>query len=203
MPAKRKSEDELTPEELPEIGLHEGDRPIQTYDYLGSTEEGKAVCMFPAIVDAVPSGIQFPSYPDLDVIDLIQELIIKNPSGPGLITVPFNSIVDEGKPLPKKILGAVVDGDIIKQMLGTNPDGSANTNGRGILLTGSNDLTLLTMAEWTAAHGSDGLAAKMRARLSYLSTGGGVSTPSQQVTGPGQKGIARKGKKEFKKLGKY
>lgn len=198
-----KSYDELMPEELPEIGLYEGDRPIQTYDYLGSTEEGKAICMFPMNAERIPSRIIF-KMPGLEVTDLIQELIIKNPSGKGLATSPYNSIADDDKPLPKKIFGVVIDDIIIKQMLGTKEDGSANTDNDGIQLAASNDLTPLTLAQWTDKFHSDGLATVIMARLFNRSRGGGVETPGQQVTGTHQKGQPRSLKdKIIKKLGKW
>ena len=48
-----KPEDELTPEELPEIGLHEEDRPIVTEDMF---EAG--ICFFPGPEAQMPTQVR-------------------------------------------------------------------------------------------------------------------------------------------------
>jgi len=185
MPAKRKPEDELTEEELPEAGLHEGDRPISTDAYL----DEDSICFFPGPDAKLPSQTYIAS--GVGVLDLIKSLVIKNPEGPGIKTVDWRP----GQPIPEKVMGIVPDQEMVDYIQTTN-------NGRGILLRDPNGNIWKTLAEWEAEFKTNGLGLLARMRLDWFTTGGGVGTPGQRVTGPGQHGIARPDpEKKFVQIG--
>jgi hypothetical protein len=132
--------------------------------------EEDGICFFPGPSARLPSEIRISS-PDIGVLDLITGLVIKNPKGPGVITVPYNSIENEKDPLPAKIFGVVVDADIIKTMLAEDPD--------FIALKDPNGLTWINLDQWYQKFGTNGLALIAKMRLFWNKHGGGV-----QVTKP-------------------
>jgi len=176
---------ELLPEELPEIGLDEGDRPISTDAYL---DEG-GICYFGGPEAKLPSDVHIVA--GIGVLDFIKDLIIKNPDGPGIKTVSWKP----SDPIPEKVIGAVVDLEILDIIQKANA-------GRGVLLKDPNGLKWMTLDEWNTLFGTDGLAQVIKMRLYWKKEGGGVGTPGQQVTGTHQHGQAKADhEKKYVKLG--
>lgn len=153
------------------------------------------ICIFPGPSAKLPSEIRIAS-PDIGVLDLLTGLLVKNPQGPGIITVPYNSIANEKDPLPAKIFGVVVDAEIIKTMMAQDPD--------FILLKDPNDMTWMNLDAWYAKFSTNGLALIARMRLFWKVKGGGVSTPGQQVTDTHHPGRPQNDPdKKFTRVGGY
>jgi hypothetical protein len=113
------------------------------------------------------------------ILDLIKALVIKNPTGAGILSVPW----EPTQPIPEKVIGIIADMDTVNYIQSKN-------NGRGILLKSPNIDTWMTLDEWGAQFNTNGLGLIARMRLDWNKTGGGVhiGRPISQ-------------KKEFKKLG--
>jgi len=189
MPTKRKPEDELTPEELPEIGLHEGDRPISTDAYLD--EDG--ICFFPGPDADMPSALRIA--PPIEFLNFVKEvLVLDNSTEEGFKQIPYTY----PNPAPENVLGLNLNRGAIDML-------QKKYNGRAFLLQAPNETgQWMTLDEWTAEFKTDGLDVLSRMRWEWFTKGGGVGTPGQRVTGPGQKGITKTADmSRFKKIGKY
>ena len=186
---KPKPYDELTPEELPEEGLYEGDRPISTDAYLD--EDG--ICFFPGPEADMPSAVRVAA--PVNFLAFVKGLVVlDNSTEQGYKTIPYTF---PGKPDRDDVLGLVLNKGAIAML-------QEKYNGRAFLLQAPNKTKQwMTLDEWKAEFKTDGLDVLARMRWEWFTKGGGVGTPGQQVTGKGQHGIPSTGKKEFKKLGKY
>lgn len=142
------------------------------------------ICFFPGPEARLPSDLRIAS-PDIGILDLITGLLIKNPSGAGIVTVQYNSIKNEKDPLPSKIFGVVIDSKLVKQMMAEDPD--------WISLKDPNNLTWMNLDQWHEKFGTNGLALIAKMRLFWNAHGGGVVIKKPQGTS----------EKVFKKLGKY
>jgi hypothetical protein len=91
-----------------------------------------------------------------------------------------------GEPIPEDVIGVVLNKKALLR--------------EKVTLTDSNE-GAVTPEEWEALHKTDGLALWALNKMSYLQTGGGVKTPGQQVTAPGQVGHAKAPTMPVKKLG--
>lgn len=181
---RKKRPDEYTPDELPEIGLNEGDRPISTDDYL----DVDGICVFPSKVDRYPSGITIAS-PFLGVSDLIKAVYVDTEDGPKQVTyteamemsrkaretnanVPFIAIVKDLKTI-----------EMLQDVY----------NGKGVMLSRPNDPTTeMTLSQWEDMFKTDGIMVIAMMRLFWKVYGGGV-----RVTKPDTKLDVK-----FTKLGK-
>lgn len=92
-----------------------------------------------------------------------------------------------GETIPEDVIGVVLNKKALLR--------------EGVTLTDSNE-GAVTPEEWEALHKTDGLSLWALNKMSYLQTGGGVKTPGQQVTAPGQVGHAKKSTVPVKKLGR-
>ena len=185
-----KSPDELTEDELPEIGLNEGDRPIVTDDMF---EEG--ICFFPGPEAEMPSAVRIAA--PINLLKFVKAaIVIDSASEEGFKTILWTY---PNKPdfNPKDVLGLVLNLKAIAKV-------QEIYNGKGFLLREPNGNSWMTLGDWNTAHNTDGLSVLARMRWEWYMTGGGVGTPGQQVTGKGQVGHAQPtDPTKFKKLGKY
>lgn len=182
-----KPEDELTPEELPEQGLHEGDRPIVTTDMF---EDG--ICFFPGPEADMPSAVRIAA--PVDFIAFIKALVVlDNTSEKGWKEIPYTY---PEKPDRADILGLVLNKGAIEML-------QTKYNGRAFLLQAPNKTgQWLTLAEWNGEFKTDGLDVLSRMRWEWFTKGGGVGTPGQQVTGTHQQGQAKADpEKKYVKIG--
>ena len=181
-----KPEDELTPEELPEIGLHEEDRPIVTDDMF---EEG--ICFFPGPEAEMPTQVRIAA--PVNFLAFVKGLVVlDNESEQGWETVPYNY---PDKPARADVLGLVLNKGAIEML-------QSKYNGKAFLLKEPNGDDWLTLAEWNAKFQTDGLEVLARMRWEWWTKGGGVGTPGQRVTGTHQTGQAQQGDPgRFVKLG--
>lgn len=147
--------------------------------------EEDGICFFPGPEARLPTDVRISS-PDIGVLDLISGLVIKNPEGPGIITIAYNSIKNEKDPLPAKIFGVVVDADVIKAMRSEDPD--------FILLKSPNGNKWINLDQWFEEFGTNGFALIAKMRLFWNKYGGGVQTG---------RSLKDKSEKKFKKLGVY
>lgn len=183
-----KPEDELTEEELPEIGLHEGDRPISTDAYLD--EDG--ICFFPGPEAQMPTQVRIAA--PVNFLAFIKALVVlDNTSEQGYKTIPYTY---PEKPNREDVLGLVLNKGAIEML-------QSKHNGKAFLLQAPNKTgQWLTLAEWNAEFNTDGLEVLARMRWEWWTKGGGVGTPGQRVTATGQVGHATQtDSSKFVKLG--
>ena len=146
---------DLLPEEKPENGLTEDERPISEDNYL----DIDGICCFPDEVNAKPSQLRIIA-PQIGFSDLIKSLVVDTENGPK--EIPFSTWKNE------KVLGFVKDQLTIDFLQTTY-------NGRGILVASpENPKALLTLQEWQDKYKTDALALVLLMRLWWKSTGGGV-----------------------------
>lgn len=119
------------------------------------------LCYFPGPEALLPTQVHIAS--GVGVLDLIKDLVIKNPEGAGIKTVGWNPT----QPIPEKVLGIVVDQEMIDYLQESN-------NGRGILLKEANADNWMTLKEWEDKFQTNGLALIARMRLDWNKTGGGI-----------------------------
>ncbi|NLH78261.1 MAG: hypothetical protein GX465_14615 [Acidobacteria bacterium] len=183
-----KPEDELTEEELPEVGLHEGDRPISTDAYLD--EDG--ICFFPGPEAQMPTQVRIAA--PVNFLAFIKALVVlDNTSEQGYKTIPYTY---PEKPNREDVLGLVLNKGAIEML-------QSKHNGKAFLLQAPNKTgQWLTLAEWNAEFNTDGLEVLARMRWEWWTKGGGVGTPGQRVTATGQVGHATQtDSSKFVKLG--
>lgn len=146
---------DLLPEEKPEIGLTEDDRPISEDNYL----DIEGICCFPPDVENKPSQIRIAS-PFIGFTDLIKSLVVDTENGPK--EVPLVAGVKE------KVIGFVKDQLTIDFLQKTYA-------GRGILVASpENPKALMTLQEWETKYGTDAISLVLMMRLWWKTTGGGV-----------------------------
>ncbi len=181
-----KPEDELTPEELPEIGLHEEDRPIVTEDMF---EAG--ICFFPGPEAQMPTQVRIAA--PVNFLAFIKALVVlDNTSEQGYKTIPYTY---PEKPDRGDVLGLVLNKGAIEML-------QSKYNGKAFLLKEPNGDNWMTLAEWNAKFNTDGLEVLARMRWEWFTKGGGVGTPGQRVTATGQVGHATQtDSSKFVKLG--
>lgn len=182
-----KPEDELTPEELPEQGLHEGDRPISTDAYLD--EDG--ICFFPGPESDMPSAVRIAA--PVNLLKFVKAaVVLDNDSPEGFKTVRWAY----PEPSPGDVIGLVLNRGAIARL-------QEAYNGRAFLLQAPNKTgQWLTLSEWNGEFKTDGLEVLARMRWEWFTKGGGVTTPGQQVTGTHQHGQARVDpEKKYLKIG--
>lgn len=177
---------ELLPDELPEIGLEEGDRPIVTDNMF---EEG--ICFFPGPEAEMPSQLRIAA--PVDFIAFIRALVVlDNTSEQGWKTVTYTY---PEKPDRADVLGLVLNKGAIEML-------QSKYNGKAFLLKEPNGDNWMTLAEWNAKFNTDGLEVLARMRWEWFTKGGGVGTPGQRVTATGQVGHATQtDSSKFVKLG--
>lgn len=177
---------ELLPEEKPEIGLEEGERPIVTDDMF----EG-GICFFPGPEAEMPSQLRIAA--PVDFIAFIKALVVlDNTSEQGYKTIPYTY---PEKPDRGDVLGLVLNKGAIEML-------QQKYNGRAFLLREPNSDAWITLAEWNAKFNTDGLEVLARMRWEWFTKGGGVGTPGQRVTATGQVGHATQtDSSKFVKLG--
>ena len=177
---------ELLPDELPEIGLEEGDRPIVTDNMF---EEG--ICFFPGPEAEMPSQLRIAA--PVDFIAFIRALVVlDNTSEQGWKTVTYTY---PEKPDRADVLGLVLNKGAIEML-------QSKYNGKAFLLKEPNGDNWMTLAEWNAKFNTDGLEVLARMRWEWWTKGGGVGTPGQRVTATGQVGHATQtDSSKFVKLG--
>lgn len=182
-----KPEDELTEEELPEIGLHEGDRPISTDAYLD--EDG--ICFFPGPEAQMPTQVRIAA--PVNFLAFIKALVVlDNESEQGYKTIPYTY---PEKPDRDDVLGLVLNKGAIEML-------QSKYAGKAFLLKEPNGDDWLTLAEWNSKFNTDGLEVLARMRWVWFTKGGGVGTPGQRVTATGQVGHATQtDSSKFVKLG--
>lgn len=182
-----KPEDELTEEELPEIGLHEGDRPISTDAYLD--EDG--ICFFPGPEAQMPTQVRIAA--PVNFLAFIKALVVlDNESEQGYKTIPYTY---PEKPDRGDVLGLVLNKGAIEML-------QSKYAGKAFLLKEPNGDNWMTLAEWNAKFNTDGLEVLARMRWEWWTKGGGVSTPGQRVTGTHQQGQAKADpEKKYVKIG--
>lgn len=182
-----KPEDELTEEELPEIGLHEGDRHISTDAYLD--EDG--ICFFPGPEAQMPSQLRIAA--PVNFLAFIKALVVlDNESEQGYKTIPYTY---PEKPDRDDVLGLVLNKGAIEML-------QSKYAGKAFLLKEPNGDDWLTLAEWNSKFNTDGLEVLARMRWEWFTKGGGVGTPGQRVTATGQVGHATQtDSSKFVKLG--
>jgi len=113
-----KPEDELTPEELPEIGLHEEDRPIVTEDMF---EAG--ICFFPGPEAQMPTQVRIAA--PVNFLAFIKALVVlDNTSEQGYKTIPYTY---PEKPDRSDVLGLVLNKGAIEML-------QSKYNGKAFLL---------------------------------------------------------------------
>jgi len=181
-----KPEDELTPEELPEIGLHEEDRPIVTEDMF---EAG--ICFFPGPEAQMPTQVRIAA--PVNFLAFIKALVVlDNTSEQGYKTIPYTY---PEKPDRGDVLGLVLNKGAIEML-------QSKYAGKAFLLKEPNGDNWMTLAEWNAKFNTDGLEVLARMRWEWWTKGGGVGTPGQRVTATGQVGHATQtDSSKFVKLG--
>lgn len=182
-----KPEDELTEEELPEVGLHEGDRPISTDAYLD--EDG--ICFFPGPEAQMPTQVRIAA--PVNFLAFIKALVVlDNESEQGYKTIPYTY---PEKPDRDDVLGLVLNKGAIEML-------QSKYAGKAFLLKEPNGDDWLTLAEWNSKFNTDGLEVLARMRWEWFTKGGGVGTPGQRVTATGQVGHATQtDSSKFVKLG--
>ena len=177
---------ELLPDELPEIGLEEGDRPIVTDNMF---EEG--ICFFPGPEAEMPSQLRIAA--PVDFIAFIRALVVlDNTSEQGWKTVTYTY---PEKPDRADVLGLVLTKVAIETL-------HSKYNGKAFITKEPNGDNWMTLAEWNAKFNTDGLEVLARMRWEWFTKGGGVGTPGQRVTATGQVGHATQtDSSKFVKLG--
>lgn len=167
--------------------IDEGDRPIITDDMF---EDG--ICFFPGPDADMPSALRIG--PPVEFLNFVKDvLVLDNSTEEGFKRVPYTY---PNQP-PENVLGLNLNRGAINML-------QKKYVGRAFLLQAPNKTgQWMTLEEWTEVFETDGLDILARMRWEWFTKGGGVGTPGQRVTGLGQHGIARPGKKEFKRLGKY
>lgn len=182
-----KPEDELTEEELPEVGLHEGDMPISTDAYLD--EDG--ICFFPGPEAQMPTQVRIAA--PVNFLAFIKALVVlDNTSEQGYKTIPYTY---PEKPDRGDVLGLVLNKGAIEML-------QSKYAGKAFLLKEPNGDNWMTLAEWNAKFNTDGLEVLARMRWEWWTKGGGVGTPGQRVIGTHQTGQAIQGDPgRFVKLG--
>ena len=152
-----KPEDELTEEELPEIGLHEGDRPISTDAYLD--EDG--ICFFPGPEAQMPSQLRIAA--PVDFIAFVKALVVlDNASEKGWKEIPYTY---PEKPDRGDVLGLVLNKGAIEML-------QSKYAGKAFLLKEPNGDDWLTLAEWNSKFNTDGLEVLARMRWEWFTKGG-------------------------------
>lgn len=143
-------------------------------------EDPYDLCMFSGEEANIPTEVKIAA--NMDIIRLIRGLVVMNPDGPGIKNVEWR----KGQAIPKDVLGVIVDKESVDFI-------QNKANGRGFLLRAPNDSDWLTLDQFKEKYKIDGLTRIVEMRWHWFTTGGGVTTPGQQVTGTHQLGNANEG----------